>query len=188
MRPIVGLVIAGAVLLAGADYRNRDACADRAVGMLEVRLTDHRPGIADFRWLEVAVGRLAIHRTGGGRREGWVEVVAGVPAIDIVPLKDGVWRPLGEASVPAGEYDAVRVQFDHARGELLSGSITPVLTEDTVVRLNLSVPEESTRPVVLDLFAEDQTDHEPQRYVVKVKEVRLAGSGRVGSTEPEGSE
>jgi len=147
--------------------------APSAVGVLEVRVTDHRPAMEQFQWLKVKLGRLALHRKGAARRKGWVDLVPGSPAIDIVPLKDGVYRSLGERQVPIGRYDAVRVNFAAATGALKTGASPTLRPQDTVVAVSLNVSRQANAALVLDLFAEDQTEHRPPRYAVKVKEVRL---------------
>ena len=173
MKGLVASVLSSVCLLAVAAI----PVAAQPSGSLELRITDHRPGIADFRWLEVTVGDLAIHRKGEGRKTGWVDLVEIAPAIDIVPLKDGLWRPLATVDLPVGDYDALRVRFAGAAGELLNSSRPEVRTDDTVVRFDLTVRPDAVQPLVLDLYAEDLTDHEPQHYVVRVKEVRLDRPG-----------
>ena len=159
--------LAGALLLALVS-------AGSLAGELELRVTDHRPGIADFRWLEVAIAGLALHRKGAGRRAGWIELIEGASPIDIVPLKDGRWAPLGRAWVPSGDYDAVSVRFAHTAGELLTRLPVRILGDDSIVRFDLTVPPQGTQVIVLDLYAEDLSDHGPRDYAVRVKEIRLA--------------
>jgi len=162
--PAVLTMLAGALLAT--------AWAGAGSGQVEFRVTDHAPAIEQFRSLSVVLRRVEIHRADSARREGWLELVSGSPAIDIVPLKDGVTRSLGTHRVPAGRYDAVRVRFAELGGELESGARPPIEARDTVVAIELDVPVRQRVVLLLDLYAEDQTEHEPPRYVVKVREVR----------------
>jgi len=149
------------------------AFAESPAGKLEVRVTDHKPGIDQFSSLNVTLKAVALHEKGQGRRLGWEEVTGPSPAIDIVPLKDGRYESLGSVNVPVGTYDAVAVRFAAVDGQLKVESVPTIWLEDAVVRIDLAITEQANAPLVVDLYAEDQTEHDPPRYVVKVKEVRL---------------
>jgi hypothetical protein len=58
-------------------------------GLVEVRVTDHRAGIGDFRAFWVELAAVSLHARGLPRRQGWVDVLQHAPLVDIVPLKDG---------------------------------------------------------------------------------------------------
>ena len=146
-------------------------------GQIEVRVTDHKPGIDQFRLLEVELRSISLHTKGKGRREGWVELASSVPAIDIVPLKDGRFKSLGLRPAAAGTYDAVRIRFAATTGVLKRGGRPTLEGEDTVVATNVVVAPTGSNPLVIDLYVEDQTEHDPPLYVVKVKEIRLGSAG-----------
>lgn len=147
--------------------------ASQAMGKLEVRVTDHKPAIEQFRRLEVTLEAIALHEKGKGRSDGWVEITTTSPPIDIVPLKDGVYQSLGVSSVPLGDYDAVSISFAKLGSELKTGEEAVTWPDDTIVRIDVAITEQENLPLVLDLYAEDQTEHDPPRYMVKVKGVRL---------------
>jgi len=149
------------------------ALAGGPMGQLDVRVTDHKPGIDQFSSLDVTLEAVALHEKGQGRREGWIDIVGQTEAIDIVPLKDGRFVSLGLQDVPTGDYDAVAVRFAAVEGQLKAGSDPTIWLDDAIVRIDLSIAEQDNTPLVVDLFAEDQTEHDVPRYEVKVKEVRL---------------
>lgn len=149
------------------------ALASAPMGKLEVRVTDHKPGIDQFSSLEVSLEAVALHERGKGRRDGWIDIVGKTEAIDIVPLKDGRFVSLGMQDVPSGDYDAVAVRFAAVEGTLKADSDPTIWLDDAIVRIDLAITEHENTPLVLDLYAEDQTEHDPPRYEVKVKEVRL---------------
>jgi len=148
--------------------------AGSPMGQLEMRVTDHKPGIDQFRSLDVALASVTLHEHGKGRQEGWIDIAGQTDAIDIVPLKDGRFVSLGMQEVPTGAYDAVSVRFAAVDGRLKTEEEPTVWLEDAIVRIDLAITEQENAPLVIDLYAEDQTEHDPPRYVVKVKEVRLA--------------
>jgi|GEM_PF-6987913 len=149
------------------------AIAGAPMGQLEVRVTDHKPGIDQFSALDVTLEAIALHERGKGRRDGWIDIVGETTAIDIVPLKDGRFESLGVKDVPIGEYDAVAVRFAAVHGKLKAEGNPTIWLDDAIVRIDVAVTEQANTPLVLDLYAEDQTEHDPPRFEVKVKEVRL---------------
>lgn len=140
---------------------------------IELRVTDHQAGIEDFRSLGVRLKSIGIHTKGAPRRQGWLDLRSEYSSIDIVPLKNGRYVTAGSFNVPVGIYDAVKVQFESVDGELIS-NITPKLSaDDTTVAVNIDLLSGAQAAVVLDLYVESLTDHEPDLYVVKVKEIRV---------------
>ena len=139
---------------------------------VEVRLTDHKPGIADFKQLTVGLKGISIHSRGAPRKTGWLDLIDQVPPVDIVPLKDGKFEKLGTSRIPAGRYDAIRINFSMLNGELHSGSRPALSARDTTVAVGVDI-RDAGATILLDLFAENQTDHAPNRYVIKVKEVLI---------------
>lgn len=150
------------------------ALARSPMGELEVRVTDHKPGIDQFSSLDVTLEAVALHERGKGRRDGWIDIIGKTEAIDIVPLKDGRFVSLGMQDVFTGDYDAVAIRFAAVEGQLKTEGEPTVWLDDTIVSIDVSVTDQENTPLVVDLYAEDQTEHDPPRYVVKVKEVRLA--------------
>lgn len=142
------------------------------VGKIEIRVTDHKPAIEQFEKLEVRLENLTFHKKGEPRAKAWTVVDVRSMAIDIVPLKDGVFVSLGEYSLPVGGYDAVRIRFADAEGKLKTGEHSEVLFDNTVVSFPVAIEETANAPLVVDLYAEDQTEHARSVYVVKVKEIR----------------
>lgn len=165
--PRAFLAVATLSLMAGT------ALAGGPIGQLEVRVTDHRPGVDQFRSLDVTLEAVALHEKGQGRRDGWIDIVGETEAIDIVPLKDGRFVSLGLQGVPTGDYDAVAIRFAEVEGQLKAGGDPTIWLDDAIVSVDVTIREQDNTPLVVDLYAEDQTEHDPPRYEVKVKEVRL---------------
>lgn len=175
MRAGVLRSIGCAWVLIGAVGTANVALADAPLRAVEVRITDHAPGIADFKSLNVQLEGISIHRKRSARREGWVNLVGRSDAIDIVPLKDGRYVSIGTTMLPAGRYDALRIRFATLGGELHSGKPPDLSADDATVAIKVDLRENDHTPIVVDLYAESQTDHAPERYVVKVKDVRIGG-------------
>jgi hypothetical protein len=150
-------------------------------GRVEVRVTDHRAGIGDFRALEVTLAGVWLHPAGKPRGHGWVEVLHSGPAIDIVPLKDGRWAAVGTGLVAAGSHDAVKFRFGEVRGTLRDGTRARVAATEAAIAVDLRLEPGTTRVALIDLYVEAQDDHEPGRYVLKVRDVRVEPPQRGGN-------
>lgn len=165
-----GFLLALTVLLA---LVGKPDSAWAGTGWVEVHVTDHRAGIGDFKALLVELAEVSLHPAARPRGKGWVEVVRRARAVDIVPLKDGLSVSVGSAIVSAARYDAVRVRFGNAQGALRSAGLAEVVSEGSAVAVNLVVERGTTRVVLIDLYVEDQTDHRPGQYALKVRDVRI---------------
>lgn len=141
---------------------------------VELRVTDHKLGIADFKSLSVRLAKISIHTKGATRKEGWLDLLNRSAPVDIVPLKDGKFEKLGMSVIPARRYDALRVKFAELNGELHSGSAPMLLSRDTTVATRLDLRKAGRATILVDLFAENQSDHAPNRYIIKVKAVRIS--------------
>ena len=142
-------------------------------GRVEVRVTDHRAAIGDFRALQVELASLSLHPRGMPRRQGWISLLQHTSPVDLVPLKDGRWKTLGESSVEARRYDAVRVQFGSIEGILRSATRVEVVPVASTVVVDLVVESDRPRVILLDLYVEDQSDHKPGLYAVKIRNIQV---------------
>ncbi len=154
-----------------------DSAAPRDEARVEVRVTDHRDGIADFSEFWVAVAEVALHRAGHSRHEGWVVVLSDASAVDIRPLKDGRWATIGDGLVPAGRYDAMRLVVAAVRGTLLSGGDAPLSSLRTSLAMEIALEPRTDIPILVDLSVDDRTDHDPAAYVPKLRRI-VVGNGK----------
>jgi len=169
------LVLAASVLLTLAAC---SAQGEQQTGTVAVRVTDHQAGIGDFTTLHVTFTEISLHRKGSLRWTGWVEVLRNSPAVDIVPLKEGRWATVGEAPVKTGRYDAMRLQFGDVQGALRSGGAVTIIPIGTMIAVGLDVEPDGRQAVLIDLYVEDQTEHQPGLYAVKIQEATVAEAGK----------
>ncbi len=163
-------VVASVVLIVFSVGTGKTALGE---GVLEIRVTDHQPGIEDFARLDVAVSEVLLHRQGEARNEGWVTVLESGDAVDIVPLKNGKFVRLGQSLITGGRFDAVRVSLGAVSGRLRSGGMAPLETDGSTLRVKLAVEPGSRQSILIDLFVENQTEHEGGSYVVKVRRIEI---------------
>jgi hypothetical protein len=174
-RSFVRATAAGVALLAvpgAARTALRDA------GEVELRVTDHRAGIEDFHAVDVSLTDVSLHPAGRTRGEGWVPALSAAPAVDIVPLKDGRWTAAGTARVPAQRYDAIRIAAAVSRGRRKTGAALPIAPASATVAIGLVVDVQVRVPILLDFYLEDQTEHHPPRYALKLRRVSVGAAGR----------
>ncbi|MBI3706169.1 MAG: DUF4382 domain-containing protein [Proteobacteria bacterium] len=178
---ILGACVAAAALLM---MTAPSFSARAAQGTVEIRVTDHRDGIEAFRSLIVVLDDVAFHATGSARDSGWLSVMRSTDPVDIVPLKGGLWAALGRNEVAAGDYDAVRVRFASIHGVFRQGPGSPIVGRDSALAAKIRVVAGVTRAVLLDFYVEDQTDHEPRHYVVKLRRVEDAPAPIASNSVP----
>ena len=160
-----------AIFIAIAGFKNAIPSDFREI---EFRVTDHQDGIEDFNKLDVQLESVAIHPKIASRNNGWIVLATDFPLIDIVPLKNGLYLSTGTYQVPSGVYDAVRVKFKTVDGDLYSDMPPSLSAKNTTIATNIDLSDSGVQlALVLDLYVESQTDHEPNLYVVKVKEIRV---------------
>lgn len=178
--PMKSPVIRGTLVLAIGVLLAQPGCsaAEDRKGRVTVRVTDHRAGIGDFTTLEVQFAEISLHRGRASRWTGWVELLRDCPAVDIVPLKEGRWARVGANEVPGGRYDAMRVRFGAIQGRLRRGGPPTMAPIETTIAIDLEVRPDSGRAVLIDLYVEDQTDHQPGLYAVKVHDVTVGEEGQ----------
>lgn len=164
LRAGAALAVLPVTVLAGA----------RDMGEVALRVTDHRAGIDDFHSVHVSLAEISLHPAGRGRTEGWVRILEGAAPIDIVPLKDGRWTAAGVVPVAAQRYDAIRVAAQVSSARRKAGAQVPIAPAYATVALPLAVDARSAVPVLLDFYLENQTEHDPPRYELKLRRVTVA--------------
>jgi len=121
------------------------ACSGSPTGDLAVQLTD-APGPYDHVYVTITEVSAHISDGGGGDKAapgapgpgstsgtegpgqdgGWVSINVPAVTIDLLTLQNGVKLPLGDAQVPAGNYDNLRLVVSSA--SVVVGGVTSSLT------------------------------------------------------------
>lgn len=160
-----------AATLATASAATLVACGgggsgnEAAQGRLRVSLTD-APCHAQYDAVFVTVEKVRVHQSSaaGESDGGWSEIVLAVPRrIDLLTLTNGVLAELGETTLPAGDYQQVRLVLAANGGASpLANAVTPAggseVALDTPsgqqsglkINMNTRVPEGQVADLVLD--------------------------------------
>ena len=106
-----------------------DSAAPPPMGQLRVALTD-APGCG-FDQVNVTVERVRVHRSSGAADgdAGWSEIVVGGGSrrMDLLSLNNGVIAELGQVTLPAGQYQQIRLVLGRNVGgmEMMANSVMP---------------------------------------------------------------
>jgi hypothetical protein len=111
----MGRTIGGSVVLALALGCGGGGGGGGSGGALSVGLTDSAAG--EFDHVIVTLLKIRVHRADAVDEAGWHELDLGPGgiAVDLLTLQNGVMLPLGQISLPSGDYDQLRLMIDPAR-------------------------------------------------------------------------
>lgn len=148
----------------------------KKLGTLEVRVTDHREAIGDFKTLKVQISAVGIHEKGQPRRKGWKLFEGLKKEVDLTQYVDGSSAQILKTSIPAGSYNAARLQIDQVIGVLKKDETErKVPFSDSSVAVNFGVQEGQTVVLTFDLGVLDMSDHPGETYKVLIQKI-LSGA------------
>jgi hypothetical protein len=117
--------IGGALALAACGGGGDDAPAPRQ-GTLRVQLTD--APACGFDHVYVTVNRVRVNGSAdaGDNSSGWVDIPVNPPQrIDLLSLTNGVMATLGQAALPAGNYQQIRLVLAETTGNAMTNAVVP---------------------------------------------------------------
>ena len=135
-------------------------------GTIEILISDHRDAIDDFSSFEVELRSIEVHRAGEPVETGWLELQPLRPSIDLTEV-------IGEDSVlvirqtiPAGSYDAIRINASDLRGKLLDGEQVALGSFSESARQEIALTDGQTATLLVDLKVQSRDDHPGQGYML----------------------
>lgn len=152
------------LLLAGC------AASDLESGRLEVRVWDHREAIDDFDELRLTFSAVGIHPANQPRTAGWIELTPSIQELDLTQYVTGQQAAIGQATVQAGAYNAVRLSVDRVEGVLKGGQPVEVDVRFDAVALDFQIRSGQITVLGLDLMVLDLSDHPNQDYELHLRE------------------
>ncbi|MBI3079733.1 MAG: DUF4382 domain-containing protein, partial [Deltaproteobacteria bacterium] len=166
---VLGMRIAPGIASAGAP----------AFGRLEIRITDHREAIAEFASLRVSIPTVALHRRGAPRTQGWIEIPATTPEVDLVRHVGGPGALLLTRDLDPGEFDAIRLTIRSPVGVLKRGKQVPVAAHLPAAGVSISVRSGRLTVCTVDLAVLDIGDHPGGGYELVIRRVHAATRGAI---------
>jgi hypothetical protein len=137
-------------------------------GFIEVYITDHREAIDDFDRLDITIDRIGVHPVGISRAEGWIDFEPDTAVVDLTQVLDGTTAVVLASSLPAGDYDAVRLQIASGEGDLQIGESIIVPGFEQAVRVPFMVRPNTSVEIVIDIVVESEEDHPGGGYEINI--------------------
>ena len=155
MRTRAGILfsaVAAALLVAGCNGSHDSPTAAPGNGQVAVQMTDATTDLVTS--VNVYVKAVTVKP----RNSAAVRIASDVGMVDVLKLK-GTVRELVAASVAAGDYEYVQVDFDHTRSNVVlkaTGTAAPIEMASESARIDggFTVKEASRTTLVLDFQAE----------------------------------
>jgi hypothetical protein len=163
--------------------------AERAQGMLEIRLKDHREAIDDFAELHLTIDKILISPKPGLRfwQTGWKDLGASPETIDLTKFTGKKAARVFRSAIDAGLFDGFHLKIKNIdarlkkkqRGAIVKNAIGPL-------KLSFQVPAQGETLLVLDLVVTDFSDHPPRGYELGIKGYELYTNGKLVEKIPPG--
>lgn len=147
--------------------------AGSATGTLEVRVSDHRVAIGDFERLDITITSVGLHPTNAPRTEGWLDFAPQTSTLDLTHYLDGREATILQTSIPAGDYNAVRLVVSGGTGQLKVGGTAFVEGFSQAAALQFTARPGQTTTLLLDLLVESADDHPGGGYSMNLLSTTL---------------
>lgn len=135
-------------------------------GTIEILISDHRDAIGDFSSFEVELSSIELHRAGEPIETGWLELQPLRPLVDLTEVigEDSVL--VIQQTIPAGSYDAIRINVSDIHGTLLSGEEVALGSFSEAARQEVALLDGQTATLLVDLKVQSRDDHPGQGYML----------------------
>ena len=133
---VSGAVLACAALVLGAC--GGGGGGGTPTGTLAVHMTDAPACGFDHVYVTVSQVRVNMSSSAGDNDGGWSDITLATPQkIDLLTLTNGVLTTLGQTTLPAGQYQQVRLVLAQNQGNALANS---VVVSGTTTEVALATP------------------------------------------------
>jgi hypothetical protein len=184
------LIFFGALLFfACCLVTNVATSAERAQGVLEIRIKDHRDAIGDFARLNIIIDQILISPNVGLRiwQTGWQELTASPHTIDLTKYIGKTSAKVFRSNIEAGSFEAFHLKLKGFEAVLKKGpKSVPVKNTIGPVKLSFAVLPKGETVLVIDLTVVDLSDHPPRGYELGVRGYELYTNGKLISKIPPG--
>jgi hypothetical protein len=151
------------------------ACTARqsATGTLVVAISDHEEAIDRFESLPLSLESLEVHVAGGQ----WLPLELSERRVDLTHVLGGKSQQVASQSVPAGRFDALRLDGQAADSVLKEGGSASLTLSQKEAATSFAVEANGTTSIVVDLVVLDVSEHAgPGAYQIDIRQVSQAGT------------
>jgi Domain of unknown function (DUF4382) len=171
-------------LLFFASYLVADVAntAERAQGVLEIRIKDHRDAIGDFAKLNINIDKILISPNVGLKvwQTGWQELTAAPDTVDLTKYIGKTTAKVFRSNIDAGPFDAFHLKLKSIDAVLKKNQKSaPVKNTVGPVKLSFDVPPKGETILVIDLTVVDLSDHPPRGYELGIRGYELYTNGKL---------
>jgi Domain of unknown function (DUF4382) len=171
-------------LLFFASYLVADVAntAERAQGVLEIRIKDHRDAIGDFAKLNINIDKILISPNVGLKvwQTGWQELTASPDTVDLTKYIGKTTAKVFRSNIDAGPFDAFHLKLKSIDAVLKKNQKSaPVKNTLGPVKLTFDVPPKGETILVIDLTVVDLSDHPPRGYELGIRGYELHTNGKL---------
>lgn len=171
-------------LLFFASYLVADVAntAERAQGVLEIRIKDHRDAIGDFAKLNINIDKILISPNVGLKvwQTGWQELTASPDTVDLTKYSGKTTAKVFRSNIDAGQFDAFHLKLKSIDAVLKKNQKSaPVKNTLGPVKLTFDVPPKGETILVIDLTVVDLSDHPPRGYELGIRGYELYTNGKL---------
>lgn len=171
-------------LLFFASYLVADVAntAERAQGVLEIRIKDHRDAIGDFAKLNINIDKILISPNVGLKvwQTGWQELTASPDTVDLTKYIGKTTAKVFRSNIDAGQFDAFHLKLKSIDAVLKKNQKSaPVKNTLGPVKLTFDVPPKGETILVIDLTVVDLSDHPPRGYELGIRGYELYTNGKL---------
>jgi hypothetical protein len=162
-----------------ADVANT---AERAQGVLEIRIKDHRDAIGDFAKLNINIDKILISPNVGLKvwQTGWQELTASPDTVDLTKYIGKTTAKVFRSNIDAGPFDAFHLKLKSIDAVLKKNQKSaPVKNTLGPVKLTFDVPPKGETILVIDLTVVDLSDHPPRGYELGIRGYELYTNGKL---------
>ena len=156
--------------------------AERAQGVLEIRIKDHRDAIGDFAKLNIHIDKILISANVGLRiwQTGWQELTASPDTVDLTKYIGKTTAKVLRSNIDAGPFDAFHLKLKSIDAVLKKNQKSaPVKNTVGPVKLSFDIPPKGETILVIDLTVVDLSDHPPRGYELGIRGYELYTNGKL---------
>jgi uncharacterized protein DUF4382 len=163
--------------------------AERAQGILEIRIKDHREAIDDFAKFNITVDKILISPKPGLKfwQTGWKDLGAFPETIDLTKFVGKKAARVFRSAIDVGLFDGFHLKIKNIDARLKKKQ-RAALFKNTIgpLKLSFQVPAQGETLLVLDLVVTDFSDHPPRGYELGIKGYELYTNGKLVEKIPPG--
>lgn len=176
-------------LMIAVGFATPTRAAERAQGVLEIQIKDHREAIDDFAKLVLIIEKFSISPKPGLKfwHTGWKDLMVNPEPVDLTKHIGKPAARIFRASIDAGSFEAFHLKIKKIAG-MLKKKQRSVPTKNTIgpVKLSFDVRPRGETLLIVDLAVTDMSDQPPRGYELSIKGLELFSDGKLIEKIPPG--